>query len=414
MAEAAPAPSAHDPGHRADQDQAAASDPAAGLVIEHHQQGTLVHGTQKNDHQLRRLLHDHGFRWSGSLNAWYLPRPWTFSTRNRRVTSLTVDLRQAHRVLHHAHPAARPRPTSDSPPEPLPAADPYTGIRQARSDHFQAISDYWALTRTPAGNNVMAAYPESGARPDALALNAAYKAVPASWDQAFAGDPHEVTGRFTAWVQAAAALARNLAAEQHRAPKFRQTLDTFISSATRLASRTQATAQDPAAWARVFADVPGNAPASSPGPEQAATPDPALPGTGDAATADTATEQIRKPRTRPALPLPGPEPQPGSGRTGQVPLAKPMPHKQPRGAGTGHSARQDVTPGDGKDAPDDTGTFQAAADGHDETRRAGPPRGHQVRPAATAVRPSAEQHAQSLSARSGRVWEFRFDLASCR
>ena len=101
----------------------------------------------------------------------------------------------------------------------------------------------------------MSTYPESGARPDALALNAAYKAVRVSWDEAFAGHPQEVAGRFTAWVQAASALSRNLAAEQHRAPKFRQTLDTFIGSATRLASRTQATAEDPAAWARVFADV---------------------------------------------------------------------------------------------------------------------------------------------------------------
>ena len=99
----------------------------------------------------------------------------------------------------------------------------------------------------------MSAYPESGARPDALALNAAYKAVRVSWEEAFAGDPQEVAGRFTAWVQAASALSRNLAAEQHRAPVFRQTLDTFTGSATRLASRTQATAQDPAAWARVFA-----------------------------------------------------------------------------------------------------------------------------------------------------------------
>ena len=121
----------------------------------------------------------------------------------------------------------------------------------------------------------MAAYPQDGARPDALALDAAYKAVRVSWDEAFAGDPQQVAGRFTAWAQAGAALARNLAAEQHRAPKFRQALDTFISSATRLASRTQATAQDPAAWARVFADVPGNAPASSPGPEHAASADPA-------------------------------------------------------------------------------------------------------------------------------------------
>ena len=121
----------------------------------------------------------------------------------------------------------------------------------------------------------MAAYPQDGARPDALALDAAYKAVRVSWDEAFAGDPQQVAGRFTTWAQAGAALARNLTAEQHRAPKFRQALDTFISSATRLASRTQATAQDPAAWARVFADVPGNAPASNPGPDPAASADPA-------------------------------------------------------------------------------------------------------------------------------------------
>ena len=139
-------------------------------------------------------------------------------------------------------------------------------MRQARSDHFQAISDYWALTRTPAGNNVMAAYPESGARPDALALNAAYKAVRVSWDEAFAGDPQEVTGRFTAWVQAATALARNLAAEQHRAPAFRQTLDTFISSATRLASRTQATAQDPASLGARVRRHPRQRPGQQPRP----------------------------------------------------------------------------------------------------------------------------------------------------
>src|SRR5208337_3463006 len=113
-----------------------------------------------------------------------------------------------------------PADTDDSPPEPLPAAEPYTDIRQARRDHSEAVSDYWGLTRTPVGNNVMSTYSESGARPDALTLSAAYKAVRVSWDEAFAGDPQEVAGRFTAWVQAAAALARNLAAEQHRAPRF--------------------------------------------------------------------------------------------------------------------------------------------------------------------------------------------------
>ena len=310
-AQAAPAPPAHDPGHPADQDQPGASDPAEGLVIEHHQRGTLVHGTLKNDRPLRRLLHRHGFRWSDRINASYLPRPWAYSTRNRRVSSLTADLRQERRSFTMRTQQAGPASTDDSPSEPLPAADPYTDVRQARHDHSQAVSDYWALTRTPAGNNVMSAYPESGARPDALALNAAYKAVHVSWDQAFAGDPHQVAGRFAAWVQAAAALSRNLAAERHRAPVFRQTLDTFISSATRLASRTQATAQDPGAWARAFAGIPRDAPASGPEPEQAAAPDPAPATDGN-------------PGPSPATPQDEPDRQ-GSGTPGDAPTVSSAP-----------------------------------------------------------------------------------------
>ena len=76
-----------------------AHDSADGPVIEHHQRGTLVHGTEKNDLKLRRLLHEYGFRWSRTLNAWYLPRPWAFSTRDRRVTGLTASLRQAGRTF---------------------------------------------------------------------------------------------------------------------------------------------------------------------------------------------------------------------------------------------------------------------------------------------------------------------------
>ena len=161
----------------------------------------------------------------------------------------------------------------DSPPEPVPAGEPYTDLRQAQDDHSAAVYDYWELTRTPAGNNVMSTR-QPGARPDAVALDAAYHAVHVSWQQAFAGDPHEVADRFTAWTQAASALSRNLAAEQHRTPKFRQTLDTFIRSAARLASRAQATSEDPAAWARVFAGIPGDVPDT---PPEAVTPNRAQP-----------------------------------------------------------------------------------------------------------------------------------------
>ena len=221
-------------------------------------------------------MREQGFRWSGNLSAWYLPRPWTFSTRNQRVTGLTASLRQARRSFTMRNQPPAPGTAPDSPPEPVPAGEPYTDLRQAQDDHSAAVYDYWELARTPAGNNVTSTR-QPGARPDAVALDAAYHAVHVNWQQAFAGDPHEVADRFTAWMQAASALSRNLAAEQHRAPKFRQTLDTFIRSATRLASRAQATSEDPAAWARVFAGIPGDVPDT---PPETATPDPAQPAAG--------------------------------------------------------------------------------------------------------------------------------------
>jgi N12 class adenine-specific DNA methylase len=111
----------------------AADDPPGGLVIEHHQQGTLVRGTDKNDQQVRRLLHQHGFKWSGNLGAWYLPRPWSYSTRGRRVAGLTAGLRQAQHsftmrdqllaVDAAVGPSAEPLPVPDqqaAAPDPAP------------------------------------------------------------------------------------------------------------------------------------------------------------------------------------------------------------------------------------------------------------------------------------------------------
>ena len=78
------------------------------MLIEHHRQGSLVHGTSKDDLELRRLLHNRGFRWSGNLNAWYLPRSWRFSTRDQHVTALTASLTRADRSFT----------VSDQPPAP--------------------------------------------------------------------------------------------------------------------------------------------------------------------------------------------------------------------------------------------------------------------------------------------------------
>ena len=168
--EAAPAAAADRPA--AISEQPAPGHPAPGFVIEHDHQGTLVRGTDKNDQHLRRVLHDQGFRWSANLHAWYLPRPWTYSTRNRRVSSLTVDLRQAQRSFTLA-PSRPPRATwtnarpSRCPPQtPTPACarhvatipgrqrllgtDPHPG-RQQRHVHLPRV-------RSPAGR----ARPERG------------------------------------------------------------------------------------------------------------------------------------------------------------------------------------------------------------------------------------------------------------
>ena len=174
-------------------------------------------------------------------------------------------------------------PGSQPQPEPLPAADPYTDPRQVRADYYTALRDYSALCDTEAGRTLVWTLPPSrlrpaSNRPDAIALDAAWRAVRhTSWRAAFAGDAQEVADRFTAWAQAASAMARNLAAEKHRARKFRQALDIFTGSATRLASRTQATARDSAAWAGVFAGIPASIQAADPDPGKTATPDDAQP-----------------------------------------------------------------------------------------------------------------------------------------
>jgi hypothetical protein len=101
-------------------------------------------------------------------------------------------------------------------------------------------------------------------RPDAIALDTAYQAVNGGWKEVFADDAQEAAGRFADWAQAASAMAGNLAAQRHRAGKFRAALDVFIESAGHLASRVKATAGDPGAWARVFESLPGSTPRAGP------------------------------------------------------------------------------------------------------------------------------------------------------
>ena len=173
-------------------------------------------------------------------------------------------------------------------PEPLPAADPYTDPGQAQADYRKAVHDYMEMGYTKAGHTLVRDLPSlpppATRRPDALALDAAWCAASGrrSFRESFAGDAQEVADRFTALAQAASAMARNLAAERYRAPKFREALDTFTASATRLASRTQATAHNPDAWADVFAGSPARTRAAGPVPGKPAAPGDAPPAAGTA------------------------------------------------------------------------------------------------------------------------------------
>ena len=170
--------------------------------------------------------------------------------------------------------ATGPDATAPGPqPEPLPAADPYTDPGQAQADYRKAVHDYMEMGYTKAGHTLVRDLPSlpppATSRPDALALDAAWCAASGrrSFRESFAGDAQEVADRFTALAQAASAMARNLAAERYRAPKFREALDTFTASATRLASRTQATAQNPDAWAACSQAAPPG-PGRRPGPRE--------------------------------------------------------------------------------------------------------------------------------------------------
>ncbi|WP_158009676.1 DEAD/DEAH box helicase family protein [Carbonactinospora thermoautotrophica] len=94
-------------------------DAAPLIVIEHHQDGTLVHGTTRNDIEVRRALATHGFKWSRRLNAWYLPRTWRVDTRAWRVVQLRRELdRLGRQYTVQTEPAVPEAQPSRAAPEP--------------------------------------------------------------------------------------------------------------------------------------------------------------------------------------------------------------------------------------------------------------------------------------------------------
>lgn len=64
----------------------------ATLTVEHSNEGTLVSHTVKGSSVATALKND-GFKWSGRLSSWYLPRNWNDATRNARVQGFVQWMR---------------------------------------------------------------------------------------------------------------------------------------------------------------------------------------------------------------------------------------------------------------------------------------------------------------------------------
>lgn len=71
-----------------DEAQQEAQETPAAIVVDHTGDGTLVHGTTREDKDVIQALKTAGFKWSRNLDAWYLPRTWGEATRDLRVIQL--------------------------------------------------------------------------------------------------------------------------------------------------------------------------------------------------------------------------------------------------------------------------------------------------------------------------------------
>src|SRR5262249_55511099 len=152
-----------------------AADRPAGLVIEHHARGTLVHGTSKTDRQLHDILRRHSFKFSHRLDAWYLGKQWAYGTRDRHVRGLRRDLDAIGRDYQldgQAPAAAQP-----APPEPIQPGAPYETAKQADADYRQLVWLYWEARDTSAGKRLLVYAMRDEIRADAAALKGAAAAA---------------------------------------------------------------------------------------------------------------------------------------------------------------------------------------------------------------------------------------------
>jgi N12 class adenine-specific DNA methylase len=133
---------------------AAASQPSQSRIrVEHTNSGTLVHGTQRGDAEVRAALKQQGFRWSRRLEAWYLPRNYRYETRSARVAAL-------QRTLGDTISIDTGDATTPDPSEPPAAADqsPATPEHNEPSDTLTAEREEWRNRVHPRGKGPYAVW----------------------------------------------------------------------------------------------------------------------------------------------------------------------------------------------------------------------------------------------------------------
>ena len=212
-------------------------------------------------------------------------------------------------------------------------ADPYTRIGPARYDYHKALLAYQALRETKAGRSLMEIQDTDKPRPDAIALDAAYRAVRRRVEEGVRRRPGRGGRREVRRLGANGPRpGEEPRRARHRAGIFRAALDVFTESAGHLASRTRATAEDPAAWARVSEGLPRSTQAAGPTAGEKTT-----------ATGDTPQTEVPGPASQPETPRPSSQPVAAQDTFGAAPPPPASP-QQPANDSPGAQARETASP----------------------------------------------------------------------
>ncbi|WP_380162689.1 DUF3560 domain-containing protein [Kineococcus sp. R86509] len=75
----------------------ASSGPELSITIDG--ESVTVEGSERGDEQGSAALKAHGFRWSRTLGAWFLPRPWRADTKRRRVREFAATMQRHGRSV---------------------------------------------------------------------------------------------------------------------------------------------------------------------------------------------------------------------------------------------------------------------------------------------------------------------------